>query len=49
MQFYVKESRGKYRIASETEIKNSALMSLEEKVKSDGHVFGSPDAASVFL
>ena len=49
MQFYVKESRGKYRIASETEIKNSALMSLEEKVKSDGYVFGSPDAASGFL
>lgn len=49
MQFYIKESLGGYRVASGTEIKNSALMSIEEKVKSDGDIFGSPDVVADFL
>ena len=49
MEFYVKEARGKYRVASEQEIKESALVSLQEKVKSDGVVFGAPDVVSGFI
>lgn len=49
MQLFIKEDSGQYRLASECEIKDSALIFLQEKIKKDGVIFDSPDTVKNFI